>query len=65
MAKSEYKFRKGARVRFADGGVDPLKVLERQIKDGRPEYKIQSKSMNIFYVREWEIERYCQPERCA
>jgi hypothetical protein len=58
---SEYKYRIGTKVRFADGGVDPLKILGRQIRDDRPEYKVQSKSLNIFYVREWEIERYHKP----
>lgn len=55
----QYSYRVGARVSFANGGVDPLKVLARCLKDGLPEYKIQSKSLNIFHVREWEIERYC------
>lgn len=51
----KYKYRVGARVRFAEGGVDPLNVLSRNIQDGRPEYEVQSKSLNIFYLREREI----------
>lgn len=57
-----YKFRVGAKVRFADGGVDPLKVLSRSLREDLPEYQVQSKSLNIFYVREWEIEPYCKPK---
>jgi hypothetical protein len=53
-----YKFRIGAKVRFADGGKDPLCVLERRMREELPEYKVQSKSHNIFYLREWEIEPY-------
>jgi hypothetical protein len=55
---SVYKFRVGDKVRFADGGVDPWGVLERAIRDELPEYTIQSRSLNIFHVREWEIEPY-------
>jgi hypothetical protein len=53
-----YTFRVGAKVCFAAGGVDPLRVLAHTMREGLPEYKVQSKSRNIFYVREWEIESY-------
>lgn len=53
-----YKYRVGAKVRFADSGVDPLRVLKRTMRDELPEYTVQSKSLNIFPVREWEIEPY-------
>ena len=53
-----YRYRTGAKVRFANGGVDPLRVLERTMRDDLPEYTVQSKSLNIFHVREWEIEPY-------
>jgi len=53
-----WRYRIGAKVRFADGGVDPLRILERTMRGELPEYTVQSKSLNIFHVREWEIEPY-------